>query len=96
MDLEVPGATAGSGREQDRVLEVCDALRAGAVCERGLSVADPPLEVGSPSAPAAVRLYVERVMTGFPSTRSDQEPPFWRVVASAPNVAVDPQPIYWQ
>ena len=45
MDLEVPGAAAGGGRDQDRVLEICDARRAGAVRERGLAVADPPLEV---------------------------------------------------
>ena len=36
MDLDVPGAAAGGGRDQDRVLEICDALRAGVVRERGL------------------------------------------------------------
>ena len=45
MDLDFPGAAAGGGRDQDRVLEICDARRAGAVRERGLAVADPPLEV---------------------------------------------------
>ena len=36
MDIEVPGAAAGGGRDQDRVLEICDVLRAGMVRDRGL------------------------------------------------------------